>query len=57
MVEKLKRLSGTAQIALQQLACLGNVLEIATLSLVFGASEEEISDSVNSFGNLPPVKH
>jgi predicted ATPase len=36
MVEKLKRLSGTAQTALQQLACLGNVVEIASLSLVFG---------------------
>ena len=35
MVEKLKRLSGTAQTALQQLACLGNVAEIATLSAGF----------------------
>ena len=30
------------QTALQQLACLGNVAEIATLSVVFGQSEEEI---------------
>jgi hypothetical protein len=42
MVGKLKRLSGATQTALQQLACLGNVVEIATLSLVFGESEEEI---------------
>ncbi len=42
MVERLKRLSGTSQTALQQLACLGNVAEIATLSAVFGQSEEEI---------------
>jgi PAS domain S-box-containing protein len=42
MVEKLKRLSSTAQTALQQLACLGNVVEIASLSLVFGESEENI---------------
>jgi PAS domain S-box-containing protein len=42
MVEKIKRLSGTAQTALQQLACLGNVVEIATLSLVVGESEEAI---------------
>ncbi len=42
MVEKLKRLSGPAQTALQQLACLGNVVEIATLSLVAGESEEAI---------------
>jgi predicted ATPase len=46
MVAKLKRLSGTAQTALQQLACLGNVVEIATLSLVFGESEEEIHTSL-----------
>ena len=42
MVGKLKRLSGTTQTALKQLACLGNVVEIATLSLVHGESEEEI---------------
>ena len=42
MVGKLQRLSGTTQAALQQLACLGNVAEIATLSVVFGQSEEEI---------------
>jgi PAS domain S-box-containing protein len=46
MVEKLKRLSGTAQTALQQLACLGNVVEIASLSLVFGESEESIHTSL-----------
>src|SRR5260370_42042134 len=42
MVGKLKRLSGATQTALQQFACLGNVVEIAALSLVFGKSEEEI---------------
>src|SRR5205085_6872926 len=42
MVRKVKRLSGATQTALQQLACLGNVVEFATLSLVFGESEEEI---------------
>jgi PAS domain S-box-containing protein len=42
MVEKLKRLSNTTQNALSQLACLGNVVEIATLSLVFGKLEGEI---------------
>jgi PAS domain S-box-containing protein len=41
MVERLKRLSGAAQTALQQFACLGNVAEAATLSAVFGQSEEE----------------
>jgi predicted ATPase/signal transduction histidine kinase len=42
MLGKLKRLSGATQTALRQLACLGNVVEIATLSLVFGRPEAEI---------------
>ncbi len=42
MVGKLKRLHGTTQEALQKLACLGNVVEIATLALVYGESEEKI---------------
>src|SRR5258708_25637782 len=42
MVGKLKRLSNTTQDALKQLACLGNVVEIATLTLVYEDSEEEI---------------
>ncbi len=46
MVEKIKRLSGTAQTALQHLACLGNVAETASLSLVFGESDEGIHTSL-----------
>jgi predicted ATPase/signal transduction histidine kinase len=42
MVGKLKRLSDTTQERLKQLACLGNVAEIATMMLVHGVSEEEI---------------
>ena len=42
MVGKLKRLPKTTQNALSQLACLGNAVEIATLRLVFGKSEEEM---------------
>jgi PAS domain S-box-containing protein len=42
MLGKLKRLPDTTQTALQQFACLGNVVKIATLSLVFGQSGEEI---------------
>ena len=42
MAGKLKRLSATTQEALKQLACLGNVAEIATLTLVHGETEEEI---------------
>jgi PAS domain S-box-containing protein len=40
MVGKLRRLSSTTQEALKQLACLGNVAPIATLSLVHGTTEE-----------------
>ena len=42
MVEKLKRLSASTQEALKQLACLGNVAEIAILALVQGDTEEAI---------------
>ncbi|HMJ42441.1 MAG TPA: serine/threonine-protein kinase PknK, partial [Pseudolabrys sp.] len=40
MAEKLKRLTSTTQEALKQLACLGNVVPIATLALVHGTTEE-----------------
>jgi PAS domain S-box-containing protein len=40
MAEKLERLSDTTQEALKQLACLGNVAEVATLAAVRGATEE-----------------
>ena len=40
MAAKLKRFSATTQEALKQLACLGNVAEIATLTLVHGETEE-----------------
>jgi predicted ATPase/signal transduction histidine kinase/ActR/RegA family two-component response regulator len=42
MVGKLKRLSDSSQERLKQLACLGNVAEIAMLTLVHALSEEEI---------------
>ena len=42
MVGKLTRLPAETQEALQQLACLGNVAEIATLSIVLGTSEEQV---------------
>jgi len=42
MVGKLKRFSTTTQEALQQLACLGNVAEIAPLALVRGETEEMV---------------
>src|SRR6202166_1793614 len=46
IVGKLKRLSSATQTALQQLACLGNVVEFATLTLVYGKSEEKIHTSL-----------
>jgi AAA ATPase domain/Protein kinase domain len=42
MTEKLKRLSGTTQEALKQLACLGNGAEVAILALVHGETEESM---------------
>src|SRR4030088_2445171 len=42
MVRKLRRLPDSTQEALKQLACLGNVVENATLTLVHGESQEEI---------------
>src|ERR1700694_4830392 len=40
MAGKLRRFSATTQEALKQLACLGNVAEIATLTLVHGETKE-----------------
>ena len=42
MVGKLRRLRDTTQAALREIACLGNVAEIAMLRVVFGQSEDEI---------------
>ena len=41
MAGKLKRLPGTTQQALKQLACLGNVVEFGTLKLVNGELEQK----------------
>jgi len=46
MAQKLKRLSATTQKALKQLACLGNVAEIATLTLIYGETEEVMHAAV-----------
>jgi PAS domain S-box-containing protein len=43
MAGKLQRLSAVTQEALKQLACLGNVAEIATLALVHGKTEEAMN--------------
>jgi predicted ATPase/signal transduction histidine kinase/GAF domain-containing protein len=46
MAAKLSRLPDRTQEALGQLACLGNVAEIATLTLVYGGSEEAIHSAL-----------
>jgi predicted ATPase/signal transduction histidine kinase len=46
MIGKLNRLSDATQKALGKLACLGNVVELATLNLVQEESEEEIQASL-----------
>jgi PAS domain S-box-containing protein len=46
MAGKLIRLSADAQNALQQLACLGNIAEIATLSVVLGIAEEQVDTAL-----------
>ena len=43
---KLRRFSATTQEALKQLACLGNVAEIATLTLVYGETEEAMHSAL-----------
>jgi PAS domain S-box-containing protein len=42
MAGKLTRLPAKAQVALQQMACLGNIAEITTLSIVLGVTEEQV---------------
>jgi PAS domain S-box-containing protein len=42
MVDRLTRLPAETQLALQRLACLGNVATIAMLEIVLGTSEEQV---------------
>ena len=44
MAGKLKRLSTSTQEALQHFACLGNVAEVATLTIAQGETEEEVHE-------------
>jgi len=46
MAEKLKRYSAATQEALKQLACLGDVTEIATLTLVHGEKTETVHEAL-----------
>src|SRR3981081_4013772 len=57
MVGKLTRLPVETQAALQQLACLGNVAEIATLSVVLGKSNEDVRSDLWDAVRLELVEH
>jgi PAS domain S-box-containing protein len=46
MAEKLKRYPAATQEALKQLACLGDVTEIATMTLVHGHTEEAMHEAL-----------
>jgi len=46
MIDKLARLPPKAQQALQQLACLGNVAEIDTISMVLGVSVQQVHQAL-----------
>jgi len=52
MIGKLIRLPAQTQTALQQLACLGNLAEITTLSIVLGVPEEQVHPAM-----WPALRH
>jgi len=57
MVVRLSRLPVPTQAALRQLACLGNVAEIAMLSVVLGKSNEEVRSDLWDAVRLELVEH
>jgi predicted ATPase len=57
MVGKLSRLPVETQSALQQLACLGNVAEIATLSIILGKSDQDVRSYLWNAIRLELVEH
>lgn len=56
MLGKLNRLPLEARKALQELACLGNSAEIATLSIVHGTSEEEVESDLREAVRLQLIE-
>jgi PAS domain S-box-containing protein len=56
MIGKLTRLPVETQVALQQLACLGNVAEITMLSIVLGKSNEDVRSDLWDAVRLELVK-
>ncbi len=57
MVGKLNRLPPDTQIALQQLACLGNIAPVRTLSLILAKSAEEVDADLWEAVRLELVEH
>jgi serine/threonine protein kinase len=57
MVGKLTRLPVATLAAMQQLACLGNLAELAMLSIVLGRSNEEVRSELWDAVRLELVKH
>jgi PAS domain S-box-containing protein len=57
MVGRLTRLPVETRAALQQLACLGNVAEITTLSIVLGKSNEDVRSDLWEAVRLELVEH
>src|SRR5580700_430639 len=57
MVGKLTRLPAETQVALQQLACLGNVAEIEILSIILGKSNEDVRSDLWDAVHLELVEH
>jgi PAS domain S-box-containing protein len=57
MVGKLARLPVETQVALQQLACLGNVAEMTMLSIVLGKSNEDVRSDLWEALRLELVEH
>ena len=57
MVGKLNRLPLDTQMALQQLACLGNIAPVRTLSLILAKSAEEVGADLWEAVRLELVEH
>ncbi len=57
MVGKLTRLAATTQTALKELACLGNIAEIAMLSIVLAKSDADVRSDIWDAVRLELVEH
>jgi predicted ATPase len=57
MVGKLNRLPAATQMALQQLACLGNAADVKTLSIVLGTSQEQVHADLWEAVRLELIEH